>query len=211
MYIDEYLIQKAEDLDPEVYIRRLLGGFVMSYREPEFGSCGLGNDPFDVDSLENITSQSFTLCREINGTEFYTLGANLSAAFPWMNNEDNCPALNASEGSVGSGAEGLDGNSVVDGFSANVAQMLLCSEDNDDSPQAIFTTNPSPQSQQNIEATVYYNNNVSYVRIKSEHACPYVIHVHVHVHVSGLYCIHADSYVVICNFPTPRHSAMPTV
>ena len=200
MYVDEYLIQKAEDLDPEVYIRRVLGGFVMSYREPEFGSCDLGNDPLNAENLESLASQSFTLCREINDTEFYTLSTNLAAAFPWMNNEDNCPALTASEGSVGSGAEGLDGNSVVDGFSANVAQMLLCREVNDDSPQAIFTTNPSPQSQQNIEATVYYNNNVTYI-VHSTYVCDKYMYIYIYTYVGPcrlLYNYYTHSSTVLC-------------
>ena len=162
VYVDEYLLEKAEDLDAEVYIRRLLGGFVMSYSEPEFGSCGFGNKVSDVDELEDIVNSSFTQCSMIDGRDFYIILVNSSEFdfFPWLGNVYYCPLLNETESGSGSG-EVINGNSLVDGFSANLVQSTICNGTNEDdtSPLAVYT---SDFTKQKISATVYYNNNVKY-------------------------------------------------
>ena len=166
VYVDEYLLEKANDLGAEVFIRRLLGGFVMSYEEPQFGSCGFGTKQVDVLELRGFIGQSFTQCTEIfNETEYYsysTAGSDLLESLPWLSSEANCPLLHES-GSSGFSLVpgGIDSESVVDGFSANLAQDTICEQvddfDNDSSPQPIFT---SSFLQQKIAATIYYNNNV---------------------------------------------------
>ena len=185
VYVDEYLLEKAEDLDAEVYIRRLLGGFVMSYSEPEFGSCGFGNEVSDVDELEDIVNSSFTQCRMIDGRDFYILvNSPEFDFFPWLGNIYYCPLLNGAESGSGSG-EVINGNSLVDGFSANLVQSTICNVINEDdnltSPLAVYT---SDFTKQKISATVYYNNNVKYNREYDYMTSTYV-------------CIYFQNYFVI--------------
>ena len=159
MFVDEYLIEKAEDLSPEVYIRRLLGGFVMTYSEPEFGVCGFGS----ADTVESFVDSAFIQCTEIDQDEFYTLNLNSSfippgipEMFQWLNDEDNCPLLDGERNLTGSGSSGgINSDSIVDGFSANLAQIGVCEIGSNE--QAVYTSNTLDQK---TTATVYYNNNV---------------------------------------------------
>ena len=176
-YVDEYLLLRAEDLAADVYSRRLLGGFVMSYSEPEFGSCSTFRDFPTPNSF--LVNESFVQCAEISGTEYYSLNyplykSEFNDSFPWLNREDNCPALFIGSGSgSGSGQEptvGLGSDSMVDGFSAGLIQTLICNNDAlkkiieekdidlDSRPPATYS---SDFTQQKIAATVYYNNDVS--------------------------------------------------
>ena len=161
VYVDEYLIRKAEDLDPEIYIQRLLGGFVLSHQEPAFGSCESIST-----RVEEAANKVFTRCRQIEGSEYYT--ANLTEG-TWLNRLDNCPALAANTTGSGSDA-GPDADSLVDGTSVDLFRGVLCGEKDIGGSAStslpIFTPNPSTSK---IEATVYYNNNVSYFR--TECAC----------------------------------------
>ena len=170
MYVDEYLLEKAIDIDAEVYIRRLLGGFVMSYSEPEFGSCSAGNEDADVTELEVTVSSSFTQCRMIDGRDFYTLvnSPEFITIYPWLGDVYYCPLLVESGSASGLNvfqSEVINGNSLVDGFSANLVQSNICDDifENDlTGPPAIFT---SDFTKQKISATVYYNNNVNHNRV----------------------------------------------
>ena len=165
VYVDEFLLEKAEDLDAEVYIRRVLGGFVMSYSEPEFGTCGFGNEVADVGEFEDRVESSFTECIMIDGRNFYVLVNNsfflnnTYDIFPWLGNIMFCHLLGNGSGEV------INANSLVDGFSANVVQSTICGFINEyediTQPPAILTSN---FTKQRISATVYYNNNVCILR-----------------------------------------------
>ena len=155
-FIDEYLLHRAEDLEPDVYKRRLQGGFVISYMEPEFGTCGLTSGPV-LPPNEDIADVSFLLCRDIQGSDYYTLNIgeyrNISAN--WLDEEDNCPLLNSSRSM---NSTGLDSDSLVDGFSAGIVQKVVCREESDNRPPALYTANT--QQETKMAATVYYNNEV---------------------------------------------------
>ena len=154
-FVDEYLLHRAEDLEPDVYKRRLQGGFVISYMEPEFGICG---------SDESIADDSFLLCTNIQDSDYYTLNTdkyNMSVeqyGLIWLNSMDNCPLLytNSSVNSTGL----VDSDSLVDGISARIVQGSVCSDDklNKTRPPAMYTAN---FIQQKMAATVYYNSEVS--------------------------------------------------
>ena len=160
VFVDEHLINRAKDLDPEVFIRRVLGGFVMMNKEPNFGSCGGYPDKDTVENLQGKVETQFLQC---NGTEYFALnGSEINLRrFPWL--ERDCPTdYKGGSGGSGGGSGGnggnIDGGSLVDGTSANYFQRAVCSElENSSIP--VFTPNNPPQP--NISATVYYNNNVS--------------------------------------------------
>ena len=164
-FVDEYLLHRAEDLEPDVYKRRLQGGFIMSYMEPEFGTCGLTSNP--ELSNEAIVDGSFLLCREIQGTDYYTLDTfeyqkALAASRTngnWLYSDENCNS-DRSMNSSGLDSTGLDSDSLVDGFSAGIVQEAVCLMDKSDNrPPALYIANT--QQQMKMAATVYYNNEVS--------------------------------------------------
>ena len=161
--MDEYLIERAKELDPEVYIRRILGGFVLNYEEPEFGSCGGDPNPTSVTELEQTVDLLFSECTDINGTDYFALDTdryniflnpnatfNATVEFSWLGSQRNCPARNEGRGEI-------DDGSLVDGFSANIFQQAACFPVGESS-LPVFTSN---FSRRKIAATVYYNNNVS--------------------------------------------------
>ena len=178
-YVDEVLLEEAIDLDPDVYIRRIQAGFVMSYRDPPYAAC----DCSSTDPTRFISSlQGISVCEEVGGAPIYALRQGL----PWIN-DDTCPLFDGSSASGGNGdgsgsASGGNGGDcdlcaisndyLVDGSSANILQGLLCSlgtEDNCrhvDRPVAAYTPN---QTREQITATVYYNNNVGFTVIYSVH------------------------------------------
>ena len=168
VYVDEYLIDRAKDLGPEVYIRRLLGGFVMTYGDPEFGTCALSST-LDRDLVElsrAAADSAFGVCRDINTTSeynYFTLatdaGINATVRFPWLTSRENCPALYKG-GNNGSRGAQIDGDSLVEGLSANLFQQTSCALAGDDGALPVLTLN---RTERRISATVYYNNNVSWV------------------------------------------------
>lgn len=158
-FVDEYLLHRAEDLEPDVYKRRLQGGFVISYMEPEFGTCGLTSN--SAVPNEVIADTSFLLCANIQDSDYYTLNINeynISERYrvSWLNSMDNCPLLNTSSSM---NSTGLDSDSLVDGVSARIVQGSACLDDLDKTqPPAMYTAN---FTQQKMAATVYYNSEVS--------------------------------------------------
>ena len=174
-YVDEVLLEEAIDLDPDVYIRRIQAGFVMSYRDPPYAACGCNStDPTRfISSLQGISE-----CREVDGTPIYALRQDLqwlNQSLPWLN-DDTCPLFDGSSASGGNGGDcdqcAISDDYLVDGSSANILQGLLCSlgtEDNCshvDRPVAAYTPN---QTREQITATVYYNNNVSFAELHVLH------------------------------------------
>lgn len=152
VYVDEYLIEKAEDLGSEIYVRRLLGGFVITNHEPNYGSCG-------VDNLEESLDEAFTQCREIRGSEYYTFNTS-AEEFSWLNTVENCP--NISDTSNGNGS-GLNADSLVDGTGVDLFRYLVCESNatiSNYSSLPIYTPVQTPRSKGTAEATIYYNNNV---------------------------------------------------
>lgn len=155
-FVDEYLLHRAEDLEPNVYKRRLMGGFVLSYIEPDFGTCGLPDPMLN----ENTVNDSFLLCRDIPRTDYYTL--NTAQYQPlitktngiWLNDTNNCPVLIAD-------SSGLYNDSLIDGFSAYIVQRGFCNNASKDRPPAMYTGNFTEEMAGKMAATVYYSNEVS--------------------------------------------------
>ena len=167
-YVDEVLLEEAIDLDPDVYIRRIQAGFVLSYRDPPFAACGCSNtNP----TMLNIFLQGLSLCREVDGVKFFARPEDL----PWLNDE-TCPLFDGNGASSGSGGDcglcAISDDYLVDGTSASILQTSLCSLnasdgcDRDQRPVGAYT--PS-QTREQITATVYYNNNVSFAKLHVLH------------------------------------------
>ena len=156
-------MKEAKDLESDVYIRRVQAGFVMSYREPAYAACGCSSVNTNV---FDSTVKEFSECRVIDGATMYSLQDD---GLPWLN-ESTCPLFDSGSGSDSSNGSSttslpLDDNYLVDGLSANLQQTFLCSDRLEntsfckgmDRPLAAVTP---AQTQQQITATVYYNNNV---------------------------------------------------
>ena len=126
-FVDEYLLHRAEDLEPDVYKRRLQGGFVISYMEPEFGTCGLTSN--SAVPNEVIADTSFLLCANIQDSDYYTFNTiEYDISESWLNSTDNCPLLNTSSSM---NSTGLGSDSLVDGVSARIVQGGVCPNDLD--------------------------------------------------------------------------------
>ena len=166
-YVDEVLLEEAKDLEPDVYIRRVQAGFVMSYREPAYAGCGCSSTKTDV---FDETVREFSECRLIDDATMYTLQDN--GSLPWVN-DSTCPLFGSGSGSNSDDKSNrtsnspllLDDNYLVDGLSANILQLFLCSEELQNTSfckkenRSLAAVTPA-QTQQQITATVYYNNNV---------------------------------------------------
>ena len=158
-------MEEAQDLEPDVYIRRVQAGFVMSYREPAYAACGCSSVNADV--FEETVKQ-FSVCRTIDGAAIYSLQ---HSGLPWLN-ETTCPLFGSGSGSGSDKSSGssssqllLDDNYLVDGTSANFQQIFLCSEEIEKSSLCHIEKQPlaavaPAQTRRQITATVYYNNNV---------------------------------------------------
>ena len=164
-YVDEVILNEARNLEQDVYARRVQAGFVMSYREPAYAACGCSSMSTNI---FDQTVREFYECRVIDGATMYSLQDD---ELPWLN-ESICPLFDSGSGSGSGSSSGssniqlpLDNSYLIDGASANFQQRFLCSEklegktycNSADRPLAAVTP---AQTQQQITATVYYNNNV---------------------------------------------------
>ena len=186
VFVDETLLRKGNDMDPEVFIRRIQAGFVLSYRDPPFSVCGCNN--VDIFSQQYVSELSE--CTSSGGAQIYALkqDSQFSQSFDWLDRD--CGEYSSGSGSSGSGSSGsgsgasgsgasgssasgsgsgpvFSGDYAVDGVSANLLQLLACSnvtntnsgcdgESEEQRPAAEYYPDQSPQ----ISATVFYNNNV---------------------------------------------------
>ena len=189
VYVDEYLIDKAKDLDPEVFIQRVLGGFVMTYADPDFGQCAESVDA--VDSVRERAADLFTQCTNISNTDYFTLDVdalamevmefreflktlntpearmliellslNFTEIYSFLNSPENCPDLYGNSSVSGSGGgEGIDGDSVIDGLSRGLF-TTFGGTCSEHARSALPLFTPN-RTNNRISATVYYNNNVS--------------------------------------------------
>jgi hypothetical protein len=161
VYVDEHLIEQANDLNPEVFIRRVLGGFVMTYDEPNFWSCGGFPNEDSAPFVQGRVEEQFLQCTEVNNSsEYFSLNVTELGLtdLDFLESQENCPARY--EG--GSGGN-IDAGSLVDGTSANYFQQVSCIEAEEAGAQnslPVYTPN-RPTQPKIISATVYYNNNVS--------------------------------------------------
>ena len=164
VYLDEHLIEQANDLDPEVFIRRVLGGFVMTYDEPNFGSCGSFPNENYAPIVQGRVEKQFLQCTEVNnGSEYFSLNVTELGLtnLDWLESQENCPARY--EGGSGGNGGNIDAGSLVDGTSANYFQQFSCIEAEEAGVRnslPVYTPN-RPTQPKIISATVYYNNNVS--------------------------------------------------
>ena len=165
VFVDEALLRKAVRMDPDVYIRRVQAGIVVSHRDPPYSTCGCRNSRYF--SKEYINP--LTACRIVDGAEMYALREN-SASYEmltWLVEE--CPQYNSSGSGSGSGSGGgvFSGDYLVDGPSANTLQFSSCADDEvgplgcmgeafGDRPLGQYYPDQASQ----ITATVFYNNNV---------------------------------------------------
>lgn len=154
VYMDEHLLRRADNLDAEVFIRRYLGGFVMSHKEPIYDTCA--RDKSTASSIQATVAATFSECTEIRGNDLYTL---TQSDFPWLTNPELCPALNESESGNVTTTTGLDGNSLIDGLSEDLTKLFVCPNDTSSNLLPLFT--PNFTTPRRLSATVYYNNNVS--------------------------------------------------
>ena len=169
VFLDEALLRRATDMDPEVYIRRIQAGFLVSYRDPSYSVCGCSDTEFFATEYVGELAD----CRRVQGAEMYALRDDSTLATPLTWLSDECPQFNGS----GSGSEAgnsteylFNGNYLVDGVSANLLQNSACAvnsstgksvgcmcESFDNRPVGKYYPDQTPQ----ITATVFYNNNVS--------------------------------------------------
>ena len=189
-YVDEVLLEEAIDLDPDVYIRRIQAGFVMSYRDPPYAACGCNStDPTRfISSLEEVS-----VCIEVDGAPIYAR-QDLS----WL--DDTCPLSGANGGNGGDCDQcAISDDYLVDGSSANFLQHSLCSDNcsHVDRPVAAYTPN---QTREQITATVYYNNNVSFAELHVLH----YRHTYVRVECSFTNICHDTLRELLCAAGTFR-------
>lgn len=174
VFVDETLLRKGAELGPEVYVRRIQAGFVISYRDPPYAACGCSEPDSFVENYINELSQ----CTSSDGSEIYALrpDSEISQCFNWLDRD--CSGASESttiyhsaisgngsgngSGSGGGGDTEFTRGYEVDGLSANVLQVascanLSCGGSNSPRPIAKFFQKEPPE----IAATVYYNNNVS--------------------------------------------------
>ena len=138
VYVAELLLQKAQDLTPDVFYRRFQAGFSLTVREPSHTICGCSvpadvctNSPYitaltDNGGSMNISRYSFNQFCALSWSAFF-LNRNCSGAFNTINGIPGCANLNIS-GVPGSDLQ-CNGSSPlhayhVDGLSSDVLQVL---------------------------------------------------------------------------------------
>ncbi|CAI8053623.1 ATP-binding cassette sub-family A member 3 [Geodia barretti] len=156
VFVDETLLRKGNDMSPDVYIRRIQAGFVISYRDPPYAACGCN----DADSFSQNYVNSLSECTRSDGAQVYALRQR-TQFFDWLSRDCDEGGSGSGSGS-GSGVAPFSMDYAVDGLSANLLQLMACAEnsscDGENStvrPTAEFYPKELPQ----IAVTVYYNNN----------------------------------------------------
>lgn len=192
VFLNEALLRKATDMDPEVYIRRIQAGFLVSYRDPPYSGCGCSDPGF----FEREYVGSLAECRRVQGAEMYALRDDSPLATPLTWLSDECLQFDGSGSGSGSEAGNrteylFNGTYLVDGASANLLQNSACQVDSTDEPVGCmsesFDNRPVgkyyPDQTRQITATVFYNNNVCTCM------CLYNVQLYIHVPV---YLVSAD-------------------
>ena len=161
VFVDEALLRKGNELDPEVYIRKIQAGFVLSHRDPPYSVCGCS----DIEYFTQEYIDQLTECTTVSGAQLYALNQDSMFAgdLEWLSRD--CNDSNVVSGS-GSGDMLFNGDYTVDGVSANILQLLACvnesfhdgcdGESRNNRPVAEYYPNQTSQ----ISATIFYNNNV---------------------------------------------------
>ena len=162
VFVDETLLRKGTDMGPDVYIRRIQAGFVLSYRDPPYAACACN----DVDFFTNEYVSELTECTQAAGAQVFALkhDSEFAQYFDWLSRD--CKENNSWSGVSGNSADVFSGDYAVDGVSANWLQLLSCAnerfrggcdgEKDSDRPVAEYYPNQTPQ----VSATIFYNNNV---------------------------------------------------
>ena len=163
VFVDEALLRKGTDMSPDVYIRRIQAGFVLSYRDPPYAACACS----DVDFFTNKYISELSECTRAAGAQVFALkrDSEFVQYFDWLSRD--CDENTSWSGIRGSSTNVFSGDYAVDGVSANWLQLLACTnesfhcgcdgEDGDDRPMAEYYPDQTPQ----VSATIFYNNNVS--------------------------------------------------
>ena len=201
VFVDETLLRKGSGMDPEVYIRRIQAGFVLSYHDPPYAVCGCK----DVDYFTQEYIAQFSECTNTAGVQMYALKQDSLFAqyLDWLSR--NCDEYTSGSCTSGSGASGdgasgsgatgsgvsgsgvsgsgvsgsgasgsgasinmFKGDYAVDGVSANLLQLLACTNTSyhseceggsgKDRPVAEYYPSQTPPI--HVSATIFYNNNV---------------------------------------------------
>ena len=163
VFIDELLLRKGNEMDPVVYVRNIQAGFVLSYQDPPYSVCGCS----DINYFTQEYIDELSKCTTVSGVQVYALKEDsvFSNKFHWLSRD--CDEYIGSEVAnfSGSGDSVFNENEnyVVDGTSANLLQLLACSngslcarESDQEGPAAEFY----PDQTQKISVTIFYNNNV---------------------------------------------------
>ena len=162
VFVDETLLRKGTDMSPDVYIRRIQAGFVLSYRDPPYAACACN----DVDFFTNKYVNELSECTRAAGAQVFALkrDSEFVQYFDWLSRD--CDENTSWSGVHGSSADVFRGDYTVDGMSANWLQLLACvnesfhhgcdGEKSNDRPMAEYYPDQTPQ----VSATIFYNNNV---------------------------------------------------
>ena len=167
VFVDETLLRKGINMAPEVYIRRIQAGFVLSYRDPPYAACSCSDS--------NVFAQKYfdelSECTSVDGAQVYALKQEnqLFDYFSWLSRECDEDGSGESGGGQngggmgsGSGGNAFSNGYLVDGVSANLLQMMACSNQSCD--RETKTNRPTaeyfPTDVPGVSATIYYNNNV---------------------------------------------------
>ena len=171
-YVDEVLVDEAVDLYDFVYIRRVQAGFVLSRRISPLPICGISSTSAEMNiRLANTLEE----CTTVEDAQLFAAGPPTSEFLPWLSEPRNCPefeVLNVSSLNVSGSGSMSDGNIttvfsgdyIVDGSSADLLQQQVCPADTDNSNQPVASYAPDQTTGQ-VTATVFYNNNVSYIHV----------------------------------------------
>ena len=164
VFVDETLLRKGTNMAPEVYIRRVQAGFVLSYRDPPYAACGCS----DSETFAQQYLSELSECIQTDGDQVYALKQD-HKYFSWLSrvcdergSGQSGSGMDGSSGGIGSGSMRFSKGYEVDGLSANLLQILACGnqscdgETSNNRPVAKFFPTEIPQ----VSATVYYNNNV---------------------------------------------------
>ena len=188
-FVAELLLREADDDDPSVFFRENQAGIVVSFRDPPYSVCRcVGGGTMDtcdyINPLMNITNgtenpedhplfQISTPCIACIGnllSEVNTLNST-----EYESRRDGC-VTTCNANSSGICFETLSGLYDVDGFSADPLRALSLPGFSTDEELASQRCGPdgryevgeaTPNQEETVSVTVWYNNQVSYTRMRS--------------------------------------------
>ena len=164
VFVDETLLRKGNDMSPDVYIRRIQAGFVISYRDPPYTACGCTDTDCFAEKYVSMLSE----CTRLDGAQVYALRQR-DLYFDWLSRDCDEAGSGSGSGSGGVGPFSMD--YAVDGLSANLLQLMACAVNGScggENATVCPTAEFYPQEPPQVSTTVYYNNNVCIFHVLQE-------------------------------------------